>query len=517
MIKRKTALLYIRVSTDEQAEKGYSLPAQQTTLEKYCKSNNIEVMKIFQDDYSAWESFERPGYNQLHQYLAINRNKIDYLFFTQWSRFSRNITSSFNEIKKLQALSVEPNAVEQLVDFTIPENQYMLAMYLVAPQVENDRLSIRTKVGMRQAVKEGRWLWQAPKGYKNNTLTKLIEVDENCAPVVKWCFEEYSKGLYSAEEIRHHAFQKGLVLTKQGFLNMLANPFYKGKINLSAYKDEPQQLIHGVHESIITDEMFNAVQQVLQGKRKPYKCTKAANENAFHLRGLLICPACGKPLTGGFSKGNGGLYSYYHCQASKYKCKVSFRAEKAHHHMAEYLKQYEPNAEVTEVFKNVLADIYNTKNDNCENQKKAIENTIKKVEESILKVEDDYLSGSFCASEYTQLNKRLQDKKNDLVMQHATVNKLPADFNNYISYSCGLIQNLSSYYANAQPSVQNKLIGLIFPEKITFTGSQYKTTKTNEVFNLICVVGKGLQKNSPAKIARLYTVAPPVGLEPTTL
>ena len=286
-MKTKKALLYIRVSTDEQAEKGYSLHAQQATLEKYCKNNNIEIAGIYQDDYSAWKGFDRPGYIQMHKFIAANKKTVDHLFVTQWSRFSREMSSSLNEIKKLNALGIEPNAIEQWVDFSIPESQYMLAMYLVAPQVENDRLSIRTKVGMRQAVKEGRWLWKAPQGYKNNKLVKLVEIDIETVSLIKWCFEEYAKGIYSAEEVRAKAIAKGLNLTKQGFLNMLSNPFYIGKIPLSSYKDEPAQLVKGVHEAIISEEIFLIVQQVLKGKRKPNKRIKDDIQSVFPLRGLL--------------------------------------------------------------------------------------------------------------------------------------------------------------------------------------------------------------------------------------
>lgn len=241
-MKKKKAIIYIRVSTDEQAE-GFSLSSQEIALEKYCKNNNIEVAKVFKDDYSAWEGFDRPGYKTLRQYIAANKNTIDYILVTQWSRFSRNMTSSLNEIKDLNNKKIEANAVEQWIDFSIPESRYMLAMYLAAPQVENDRLSLRVKAGMRQGVKEGRWLWKAPKGYKNNTVDKIMEVDEKIAPIIQWCFGEYAKGVYTAEEVRYQAKQRGLVLCKQGFLNMLVNPLYVGKMLLKASKDEPEQLI----------------------------------------------------------------------------------------------------------------------------------------------------------------------------------------------------------------------------------------------------------------------------------
>jgi hypothetical protein len=79
------------------------------------------------------------------------------------------------------------------------------------------------------------------------------------------------------------------------------------------------------------------------------------------------------------------------------------------------------------------------------------------------------------------------------------------------------LQDLGNYYSTSSPTIQHKLTGLIFPEKLVFTGTTYKTNKMNEVFSLICSISLGLQKNSPAKLARLYKEAPPSGLEPETL
>lgn len=171
---KKRVLIYIRVSTDEQKERGFSLKHQEEHLLNFCKLKNFDVLQIFSEDYTAWKGFERPAYNDLIKYISVNKSKIDYVIFTQWSRFSRDVAASYAEIERLRKLKIEPNAAEQWIDFSIPENQYMLAFYLAAPQVENDRLSLRTRAGMRQALKEGRWLWKAPFGYKNDKETKLI-------------------------------------------------------------------------------------------------------------------------------------------------------------------------------------------------------------------------------------------------------------------------------------------------------------------------------------------------------
>jgi len=167
----KNVVIYKRVSTDEQAEHGFSLAAQEEKVTKYCLSNGINVLKVFSEEYSAWTGFDRPVYKELKIFVKSNKVKVDGILFTQWSRFSRDITESYIEIKKLKKLGIEANAVEQLIDFSVFENQFLLAIYLAAPQVENDRLSDRTRVGMNQALKQGRWLWKAPYGYINNKIT----------------------------------------------------------------------------------------------------------------------------------------------------------------------------------------------------------------------------------------------------------------------------------------------------------------------------------------------------------
>lgn len=61
---KRTAILYIRVSTDEQADKGYSLKHQEEILRKYCEIQNIAVVTLFQEDHSA-KTFIRPEFTKL--------------------------------------------------------------------------------------------------------------------------------------------------------------------------------------------------------------------------------------------------------------------------------------------------------------------------------------------------------------------------------------------------------------------------------------------------------------------
>src|SRR5271157_3217411 len=172
----KQAILYTRVSTDEQAIKGYSLPDQLEKLKVYCNLRNIDVVDHYQEDHSA-KSFERPAFKNLLEFIKHNKNKVDYLLFIKWDRFSRNAAESYEMLRILKKFEVEAQAVEQPLDLNTPENKLMLAFYLASPEVENDRRAINVSVGMRRAVKEGRWVVKAPKGYDNKR-------DESNKPII---------------------------------------------------------------------------------------------------------------------------------------------------------------------------------------------------------------------------------------------------------------------------------------------------------------------------------------------
>ena len=122
----KKAIIYVRVSTDEQSEKGYSLAHQEERLRLYCKQHEIEVAGFYKEDHSA-KSFDRPAFSQLLTFLKKNKKAVDLLLFLKWDRFSRNAGDAYGMINQLNKLGVEPQAIEQPLDLNVPENKIMLA------------------------------------------------------------------------------------------------------------------------------------------------------------------------------------------------------------------------------------------------------------------------------------------------------------------------------------------------------------------------------------------------------
>jgi DNA invertase Pin-like site-specific DNA recombinase len=92
-----SAYLYVRVSTDEQKRKGYSLPEQEGRLIKYCRYNNIEIKGIFREDFSA-KNFNRPEWKKLVLAIKYRSKEDKNILFIKWDRFSRNIEYAYEMI-----------------------------------------------------------------------------------------------------------------------------------------------------------------------------------------------------------------------------------------------------------------------------------------------------------------------------------------------------------------------------------------------------------------------------------
>ncbi len=108
-------VLYVRVSTDEQARLGYSLGHQEMVLTKFSELKEFEVVSVFREDHSA-KNFERPEYKKLFKFCKTHKKEVDHVLITKWDRFSRNQRDALQEIKSFSDFGIEVNAAEQWID-----------------------------------------------------------------------------------------------------------------------------------------------------------------------------------------------------------------------------------------------------------------------------------------------------------------------------------------------------------------------------------------------------------------
>ncbi len=486
----QTAIIYTRVSTDEQAQKGYSLRDQAAKLEKYCIDRGIEIVNHFQDDYSA-KTFERPEFKRLVSFVKKNKGKVNKLIVVKWDRFARNMEAALNMISLMLHYGVTVEAIEQPLDDSIPENYLMKAFYLAAPQVENHRRSLNTISGMRKALKEGRWIGHAPFGYKNtrDENNKPILQKSDKAELVLEAFELYATGLYEREILRKNLGLKGMNLSKQSFSEMLCNVLYCGKIKVRAYKNEPEEIVSGIHEAIVSEVLFEQAQLVsFNRKRLQAKNNKKLVE--LPLRGVLICSKCGRNLTGSASIGCGGKYFYYHCQSG---CKERYRADVAHESLNNWLESLSLKPEIASLYIEIMEDLFKSEGKDRKSEIVQLEKQLKERKEIRVKASIKLVDDEIDKNTFNQLKERLD---NEVLELSSRVSELKAGDNGFLDhckFGFTLLSSLNTFYQEADLNSKQKLISSIFPEKLSFTGMEYRTSKPSEILNLLFLNQSELQ------------------------
>ena len=350
-----SAIIYIRVSTDEQAQKGYSQRSQEEKLNKYCRDNHIEIVQTIFEDDSA-KNFERPAWIAMMKQLNMNKTRRPQLIlFTRWDRFSRNTANAYYTINQLQKLGIEPQATDQPLDMSVPENKVLLAMYIVTAEVENDRRSLNIKQGIHKAKKEGRYMGRAPIGYINISLpdgTKTIIPREPEATLIKKAFLDFDENI-SVRYYHKTVLKSGLKCSLNAFFNILQNPVYCGKIRVPSLNRKTIVKVQGIHKPLISIELFDEVQSRIKRRNKKYIKQSANSELMF--RGILSCPLCSKKISGSGSKGMSKKYFYYHCSSS---CGYRVRADQVNENLLSGSRLLKPNVEYTPIFEDLIRKIY---------------------------------------------------------------------------------------------------------------------------------------------------------------
>ena len=484
----ENAYLYVRVSTDEQKRKGFSLIEQEDRLLKFCALNQIKVKGIFREDFSA-KDFNRPEWTRLIKTIKKNKHHpSENILFIKWDRFSRNIEYAYQMIGILRRLNTQAMAIDQVVDFEVPESTVMLAMYLSIPEAENSRRGLNTSDGIRRARKMGRWPGKAPIGYMNKVASdgkKIIIPKQPEADYVRWSFEEYSKGKFTISYIRRMANLKGLICGRNNFWKVLHNPLYCGLVFVPAYKTEEEYFVEGLHEPLISGKLFKDVQCLLNSRRTK-NSVKQKMKPVFLLRGFLICPYCGKRLTGSTSTGRYAKYQYYHCTVSK--CKGRIRTDILDFEYEEQLKKIGIKPEVYELLELVLEDenILTAKQE-CINEQKKILKEISEQELLISKTRRHFIQDKIDFHDFHDLKKEYKVMMDFLNERLALVNESIS--NCYAGKSIrdlkGSENNVLTLYKSQDVAGKRYIIELFTPISFDPVRKKLKPLKINLAISMI--------------------------------
>jgi site-specific DNA recombinase len=512
-------ICYRRVSTDEQAEKGFSLQHQEDVLRRYCEINKYEIVGMYTDDYSG-KTFDRPKWREVIDYCKRNRQDVDLILFTKWDRWSRNHLDAQNEIRKLRDLGISVNSVEQPLDFNNPDNKVLLALYLTIPEIENDKNSIRTTEGSRKARLLGCWTGTAPRGYKNvrteDDKSTLIPNPE--ASIIGECFQRLAGGMYSVSEVRTWLNSRGVKLSKNQFYNLIRNITYTGKVYVKPYKKEPERIVEGLHQRIVSDEIFAAANQVLRNRRRKMIFHEDKSD-LYPLKGHLKCIKHNLSLTAGKSKGRYGLYHYYLCTPKHDNCK-RYPIADVHEIVEKKLGEIQFAAGILGSYRSILEKHFKVQDSDRLKEIREFEGELEKLKNRRAVINGRMMDEQITLQEYREMKELVDSKIYKVEKDLIELKGRTAPFKEYLNEHIPMLENLQSYYKNSDGKTKNRILSCILSEKIYFREDNSAAIQFSESINLLLHISNELQrsKNKKEVISDLLSnMAPPAGLEPATL
>ncbi len=382
---KKVCGLYMRVSTEDQAREGFSLPEQKERLEAYCKFKGFVIKDYYTDaGISAKTGNYRPEFERLKE--DIKSKKINTIIALKQDRITRSIFDWEELMRFLEENDAYLDCVNDDINTTNANGKMVSRILMSVSQQEIERTSERTKVGLAGAIKQGHIPHQAPLGYKHEN--KKLVIDHLTKDVVIRIFELYHKGM-SYQKIST-LFNKEQVLGKTNWRDssivaILENEIYKGDF-VHGKRTKHPTYYENVVVPIVSKEMWEECQVQKKKNSKSYQRTLT-----YLFLQKLRCPKCNRILGGkATQKKNGNIYYYYYC----HDCKINFKESLVEEYFNDFVNELvEYDSVVNQFFLPMIKQKF-------DEPQEELKKDINKQKDKLERIKRAYINGVFSLEEY---------------------------------------------------------------------------------------------------------------------
>lgn len=288
--EKKIAGLYIRVSTENQAREGFSLPEQEKRLKAMCEYKGYEIYKLYKDaGISAKTGNYRPAFEELLQ--DIRDKKCNTIVVLKLDRLTRSVYDMEGIMKFLDENNAYLDCANEEINTTSSSGKMVVRLLTTVSQNEIERTSERTNVWLAGAIKEGHIPARAPLGYKH--IDKKLVPDPLTKDIVIIIYNLYFEGksYYNIATIFNEEELLGKTNWKDtGILRIISNEVYKGDYVHGKRTNHPTYY-KNVVEPIISKELWESCQVQKKKNQRNYMRTQT-----YIFLQKLKCPKCGRIL-----------------------------------------------------------------------------------------------------------------------------------------------------------------------------------------------------------------------------
>lgn len=511
--RRKIIAIYCRVSTDEQAEFGYSIDEQKRLLEEWCKANDYIIYKCYSDRGISGKNIkDRPALKELLS--DAKEGKFDMVISWKINRVSRKLEDVLKIVNILEKNNITFKSYSEPFETDTPAGRMQFQMMALIGEFERGTIAQNVKMGMIAKAKTGNWCGGRVLGYDlvpNNSPEEekkgknKLEINEKEAKIVRFIFNEYSKGKgYKAITNKMNKLgyktKKGNNFSVGSIRDILTNPVYIGEIRYNVRQNwsekrrrniNPNPIrVKGKHEAIIDRELWDKVQLILESKKgKPSRIY----DGEYPLTGILRCPKCGAGMvisrtTNTLADGTKKRIAYYCCGNWKNKgtsvCNSNtIRVDKANEYVFKKIEELVSNEAM---IKAVVKNINKERKDKVKPAKRLlsdIDKELEKLDKRKRKIfeayEDDILTKEEFQIRKDELNEKiriLEEEKKPLL------NTISEDVSEEIPYEFikDILMNFSKVLnSSVSREQQKKLLHMIISEITMNESREIESIKLN--------------------------------------
>jgi site-specific DNA recombinase len=474
------AVIYTRVSSQEQAQNNGSLEVQKKYCDEFCQKHKITICRYFGGTFESAKTDGRKEFQRMLEYVKKHKN-IGYIVIHNFDRFSRTGSAAAQLSENLRSEGVIVTSVTQEIDSSTAMGRMQENVFHLMNNFDNRMKSDRTKINTREVMIKGYWPYATPLGYLNlKPKHRACNHEYIITPAGKElakAFKIFLTGKLNNLQIIELLRAKGLDITEKSFRYVFSNPFYAGYIT---GKLVAGKLIKGKHPALINLKTFLEVQKKLT--ENPISgVPKITQHDEVPLKIFAKDESSGLPFTGYKTKGNW----YYKLKRNLTPVNVS--AKVLNTLFVTTLAQFEyKNTYKSSLAKRLLQKIKCRLSENAIDNK-SLKKNISEKQMQLNRVEQKFINDQISEEVYQKHATTIKAEIDLLSKELENSSVTSSNLEMAVEKSLDIAQNLSSAWVSASYSNKQRLQSLVFPEGIMYDKKKgsVRTSRVNSFFEAI--------------------------------
>ena len=396
--KIKSAGIYIRVSTFDQAREGFSLGEQEERLKEFCKFKRYNIYKVYQDAGISAKNDKRPAYQEMIE--DVKKGNINVIVALKLDRLTRSVYDIEKLMKFVNDYECDIDCMADESNTTTSNGRMVMRIMTSVSQNEIEKCSERTKFGMAGAIKNGHIPNRTGLGFKREN--KKLVPDPLTKDIIVRIFDLYLEG--KSHQAIANIYNKEKVLGKTNWYDstiqkILSNELYKGDY-VNGKRTKHPTYYENVIEPIVSKEKWESCQYQKLRNARHYERTAT-----YLFTNKLKCSKCGNFLGGhATTKTNGKKYYYYKCNT----CKTYFNEIDIEKELKAFMLEL---AKQDDLINNYYTPFIKSKlEDKTEDYKKEIKDLDKQLD----RIKTAYIKGVVKLEDFDKEIKHIEYQKSDL-------------------------------------------------------------------------------------------------------